>query len=105
MPQLLFSPTPLVHAKNLAGLKTAQILQNKAIRQIWQIPWHSFERNSTLHDRYNIPIISHHINSRYTSAHWKLRNKNLPDFNRLKNNAHANNKLEEYLFDPPIFEI
>ena len=92
-PQIMFSPTPLIYPVNRYGLEHVQKLQNKALRQIYKIPWDAFMSNQTIHDTYNIPTVSANICSRFNAAFFRLANKNIPSFSTLREGAHIQHRL------------
>ena len=98
--QLLFSPTALIFPANF-GLKKAQILQNKAIRQIHRIHWADYKKNKDLHTEYNITPTTEQIYNRFCRVHYKLLNQNNHIQNTLLGLSNRDTRFTVLLANPP----
>ena len=98
--QLLFSPTALIYPPKL-GLSKAQILQNKAIRQIHKIHWADFKRNKDLHTDYNITPTTEKIYNRFCRVHYKLANQNNNILEKLLRQSDRDTRFTVLLANPP----
>ena len=98
--QLLFSPSALIFPPKL-GLKKAQILQNKALRQIHNIHWAEFKKNSDIHQEYNIQPTTEKIYNRFCRVHYKLRDQNNYIQDKLLRNTDRDTRYTTLLANPP----
>ena len=101
LPQILFSPTPIIYAGKYAFSKI-QILQNKILRGIFCIKWDSYIRNQDIHLEHNIEQISSKIYRRFTKQHDKLQANNPIIINRLQRELNGrDSKFTILLANPP----
>ena len=98
--QLLFSPSALIFPPKF-GLKKAQTLQSKALRQIHNIHWADYKTNLDIHLEHNIQPTTEKIHNRFCRTHYKLLNLDNHIQDKLLRNTNRDTRHTILLANPP----
>ena len=98
--QIMYSTTPLIHPMQY-GIKKVQTLQNKALRQIYQISWTLKKTNVQIHIENNIPFLEEKIHAKFMKNYYTLLNQNNHILNNLERNTDRDTTFTIRMANPP----
>lgn len=98
--QIMYSTTPLIHPLQY-GIKKVQTLQNKALRQIYQISWTLRKTNVQIHIENNIPFLEEKIHAKFMKNYYTLLNQNNHILNNLERNTDRDTTFTIRMANPP----
>ena len=97
---MMYSATPLIHPIHY-GIKKVQTLQNKALRQIYQISWTLKKTNEQIHIENNIPYMEEKIHTRFMKNHYTLTNQHNHILKNLERNTDRDTTFTIRIANPP----